>query len=142
MARDFQKYVIAALAGFCLGWGAQSVMGITMRKAANSRFLAESESTLKSLRSSIGAFKDKEGRFPAGVPELYAKGYLDPSHPPQESMRRGAQWRDAWDGEGGFVYQSAVGAVFLNADVSREKFFPADWDRIKKGGLFPPGKIY
>ncbi|MES2201478.1 MAG: hypothetical protein V4498_04430, partial [candidate division FCPU426 bacterium] len=87
--RDFQKYLILALAAFCLGWGAQSVMGIGMRKAANSRFLMESEATLKTLRGLVAKFRAEQGRFPGGVAELYAKGLLDPAFPPVESMRRG-----------------------------------------------------
>ena len=135
------KYIIVAIAAFCLGFMGPSLMGITMRRAANSRFISESEQTLKGLRAQVAKFRKKEGHFPSGPAELYAKGYLDPSNPPVESMRRGAQWLPAWDGESGFVYLSATGQVYLNADVSREKFFRADWKRVLEGGLFPPGKI-
>jgi hypothetical protein len=139
--KDFQRYLIVAVAAFCLGFVVQSVMGVTLRKAANSRFISESELELKELRAALSGFHAKEKRFPAGVAELYAKGYLDPAQPPVESMRRKARWVSRWDGEGGFVYLSATGQVYLNADVSREKFFRIDWKRVKDGAMFPPGKI-
>jgi hypothetical protein len=139
--KDFQRYLIVGVAAFCLGFVVQSVMGVTLRKAANSRFISESELELKGLRASLSAFHAKEKRFPAGVAELYSKGYLDPAQPPVESMRRSARWLSQWDGEGGFVYLSVTGQVYLNADVSREKFFRHDWKRVKDGGMFPPGKI-
>lgn len=140
--KDFQKYLIVAVAAFCLGFMVQSIMRVTLRKAANSRFVSESDLTLQALRATLSRFHNKENRFPVGVAELYAKGYLDPAQPPVESMRRGATWLPAWDGEGGFVYLSATGQVYLNADVSREKFFSNDWKRVKDGTMFPPGKIY
>ena len=140
--KDFQRYLIVAVGAFCLGFVFQSVLGITLRKASNSRFVSETELTLKGLRATVQRFRDKERRFPRGVAELYAKGYLDPEQPPVESMRRGATWAPRWDGEGGFVYVSATGSLYINADVSREKFFKADWKRVKDGGMFPPGKIY
>jgi len=136
------RYAIMALGGFCLGWGAQSVMGIAMRKSANSRFLSESELTLKSTRAAIARFQAREKRFPKGPAELLLKGDLQASSMPVESMRKGAQWVPAWDGQGGFVYLSASGQVFINADVSREKFFRSDWKRVLEGGMFPKGKIY
>jgi hypothetical protein len=136
------RYAIMFLAGFCVGWGAQSLMGIAMRKSANSRFLSESELTLEGLRAGIARFKASEKRFPKNVQELVAKGEINPSDPPVESMQRGARWVSVWDGEGGFVYLSGTGEVYLNADVSREKFFHADWKRVLEGDLFPKGKIF
>ena len=140
--KEFQRYLIVAVAAFSLGFVAQSVLGIVQRKAANSRFVGETELTLKGLRAEVLRFHQKEKRFPAGISELYSKGYLDPAKPPFESMRRGSQWVSLWDGEGGFVYLSATGSLYVNADVSREKFFRNDWKRVKDGGIFPPGKIY
>lgn len=136
------RYGILLIAGFCLGWGAQSGAGIAMRKSSNSRFISESEISLKVARSAVEAFRAREKRFPKSAAELFAKGDLDPLDPPAESWHRGARWSPAWDGEGGFVYLSATGQVYLNADVSREKFFSKDWKRVLDGGLFPPGKIF
>jgi hypothetical protein len=136
------RYAIMFVAGFCMGWGAQSLMGIAMRKSANSRFLSESELTLETLRARIASFKAKEKRFPKGIDELVAKGYVSPSDPPVESMQRGARWVPEWDGDGGFLYLSSTGEVYLNADVSREKFFRVDWKRVLDGDLFPKGKIF
>lgn len=135
------RYGILVLGGFCLGWGAQSVMGIGIRKAANSRFLSESEMTLKAARAAIGRFRARDKRYPKGPGELFAKGDLDPANPPVEFMHKSPRWAAEWDGEGGFVYSSATGEVYLNADVSREKFFRSDWKRVFEGGLFPKGKI-
>ena len=92
------RYAILLVAGFCLGWGAQSLMGIAMRKSANSRFLSESELTLKAARGKVASFKAREKRFPAGVGELVAKGYLDAADMPIESMHREARWVGEWDG--------------------------------------------
>jgi hypothetical protein len=136
------RYAILLVAGFCLGWGAQSLMGIAMRKSANSRFLSESELTLKAARGKVASFKAREKRFPAGVGELVAKGYLDAADMPIESMHREARWVGEWDGDGGFVYLSSTGELYLNADVSREKFFRSDWKRVLDGDLFPKGKIF
>jgi hypothetical protein len=135
------RYGILILAGFCVGWGAQSVMGIGIRKAANSRFLSESGATLTLARQAVAAFRAREGRFPKGPGELFAKGDLNPADPPVESMHKGARWAPEWDGEGGFVYLSGTGELYLNADVSREKFFRSDWKRVFEGGMFPKGKI-
>ena len=136
------RYAILILAGFCLGWGAQSGMGIAMRKSTNSRFISESEIALKVARAAVASFKAREKRLPKSAAELFAKGYLDPADPPAESWHRGARWASEWDGEGGFLYLSATGQVFLNADVSREKFMGRDWKRVLNGDLFPPGRIF
>jgi hypothetical protein len=136
------RYAILLVAGFCLGWGAEAGMGIAMRKSANSRFLDDSQVTLGSLRAVIAKFSATEKRFPKGVGELIAKGYLDPTDPPVESMHRGARWVGAWDGQGGFLYLSATGEIYLNADVSREKFLSSDWPRVLRGDLFPKGEIF
>jgi hypothetical protein len=131
------RVFILLLAGFALGWVAQSVMGITMRKAANTRFLDESEGTLKGLRARIQAFKASRGRWPKGPAELG----LDQASPPFESLRHSARWVGAWDGQGGFLYSAETGELYLNADLSREKLFRADWKRVLEGGLFPKGRI-
>lgn len=136
------RYAIMALAGFCLGWGLHSVVGIGMRKSANSRFLSESEITLKSTRAAVARFRDREKRFPGGLGELLAKGDLDAANVPIEAMRKGARWVSAWDGDGGFVYLSGTGELFLNADISREKLLRADWKRVLEGDMFPKGKIF
>jgi len=136
------RYAILLIAGFCLGWGAESGAGIMMRKATNSRFISESQIALEVARAGLRAFRAHEGRLPKDARELFIKGYLNPTDPPAESWHRGARWVGAWDGEGGFVYLSATGQVFLNADVSREKFFHSDWKRVLDGDLFPKGAIY
>lgn len=136
------RYAILLIAGFCLGWGAQSGAGIAMRKSTNSRLISESEIALKVARAGVASFKAREKRFPRGVAELFSHADLDPADPPAESWHRGARWASTWDGEGGFLYLSATGQVYLNADVSREKFFRADWKRVLDGDLFPKGKIF
>ncbi len=139
--KDLAKFLIIGLAGFGLGWAAQSGFGIALRKARNRAFLDESESRLKALRLMVRDHHARKGRFPGGPGDLYASGALSPLDPPVEGMRRGAKWVGAFDGEGGFVYLSPTGELYLNADVSREKFFRSDWKRVLEGGLFPKGSI-
>jgi hypothetical protein len=140
--KEFQNYSIVAVVAFGLGFSSWTGLGVFQRKTANSRFLLESHHTLEGIRGSLKRFRQEKGRFPRNVSELYDGAYLDPAQPPIESMRRGGQWVSAWDGEGGFLYLSGTGQVYLNADVSREKFFGNDWKEVLEGGMFPPGKIY
>lgn len=136
------RYGIVLLAGFCLGWFAQSGMGIAMRKSAGSRLLSESELSLKTGRDQIAAYKSKQKRFPTGASELSAAGYLDPGLPLVESFSKSGRWASEWDGKGGFVYLTQSGELYLNIDVSREKLFRTDWERVLEGNLFPKGKIH
>jgi hypothetical protein len=139
--KGFQRYLISLLVGFILGWGSQSVIGIKFRKFRNADFLEQSELILRSLRRELGAFKAKNGRAAKGPMELYVSGQLNPADPPRESLRMQSRWVNQWDGEGGFLYLTASGQIYLNADVSREKFFRSDWKKVLESDLFPPHAI-
>lgn len=136
--KEFPKYAILVLAGFALGFSAQALMGVGLRKARNKVFLAESAGVLEALRGKIADFRKARGRWPKGPSELG----LDPANPPMESLRRGARWVETYDGQGGFVYAPASGELTLNVDLSREKFTQDDWKRLKQGSLLPKGALY
>lgn len=140
--KDFQKWVIAALAGAVLGFGAQSVLAVGFRKARNAEFLAEALSSLRQARQAVQAHKQAKGSWPRGVEALSKAGFLSAEDPPFERLRGSARWVSRYDGQGGFLYVSTTGKVYLNTDLKREKFSPADWKRLKESDALLPGTLY
>jgi hypothetical protein len=138
--KDLPKFIILLLVGFGLGFGFQSVLGISFRKFRNAEFVAEAQALVTGLREKTKAYHAKTGRWPQGPEEMVRLGFWSVSQPPQERLRGGAGWSSEFTGEGGFLYLSATGQVYLNADLKREKMFKADWNRVMD--LVPAGKLY
>ena len=129
--KELPKVFILLLAGFMAGFGFQSVLAIGFRKARNAEFVAEAASRLGALRAKIQGFKDQKGRYPRDAAEMQAAGFWSPEQPPRERLRGGCQWVSSFDGEGGFLYLSPTGQLFLNTDLSREKLRSADREKLK-----------
>ena len=140
--KELPKLVILLLAGFMAGFAFQSVLAITFRKARTAVFLAEAEAQIRGLREKVAAFRAAHGRPPRDVSEMVAQGFWDPSQPPAERLRGSANWVTAFDGEGGFLYLSATGQIFLNDDLKREKLRAEDMRKLESGQLVPPGTFY
>jgi hypothetical protein len=137
--KQLPKVIILLLAGFVAGFGMQSVLAITFRKFRNAEFVAEADGLIGVLRSKVKAYQAKNGRYPRDVEEMQAAGFWTVAQPPFEHLRGGSQWVTQYDGEGGFVYLSATGEIFLNTELSREKLRWADRDRVRT--LLPPGTL-
>jgi hypothetical protein len=133
--------VILILAAFAAGFAGKSVLDITFKKFRNAEFVAEAEGLLGVLRQKTSAFRTQKGRFPRDPAEMQAVGFWTVNEPPRERLGAGgSRWVASFDGEGGFVYLSSTGQIYLNSDLSREKFFRAD--RQKVAALVPPGALY
>jgi len=86
----------------------------------------------------VGAFHARQGRYPRDAAEMAAAGLWAVSDPPVERLRGGAQWVGHFDGEGGFLYDSATGRVLLNVDLKNEKLRAQDRAQVLLGGIVPP----
>lgn len=137
-----QQTLILVLAGFGLGFTAFSVAQVHQRKLRTAVFLAEAEGQLKHLRGRLQAFKAERGRWPLSPSEMLAAGFWTPERPPVERLRGKADWVSRFDGQGGFLYLSASGQVFLNTDLTREKLLGSDIAKLKSGELVPPGSFF
>jgi hypothetical protein len=131
---------ILILAGFLAGFGGKSVLDITFKKFRNAEFVAEAQGLVGVLRGKLKAFRAQKGRFPRDPAEMQAAGFWSVAQPPQERLKGGSRWASSFDGEGGFLYLSGTGELFLNTDLSREKLFSADRERVRS--LVPPGSLY
>jgi hypothetical protein len=140
--KELPKVFILLLAGFACGFAAQSVLAIGFRKMRTAEFLAHAEAEVHGLRAKIDAFKAQKGRYPKDAGEMAAAGFWSPERPPVERLRGSGQWVSAFDGEGGFVYLSVTGQVYLNTDLKREKLRNADMDKLLHGDLLPPGTFF
>jgi hypothetical protein len=136
------KFFILLAAGFALGFAAQSVLAVSFRKLRTAEFLAEAQSRVLGLRAKVAAFKAQKGRYPKDAAEMQAAGFWSPAQPPVERLRGGAAWVGEFDGQGGFVYLSATGMIYLNADLKREKLLKADKHKLQTGDLLPPGAFF
>jgi hypothetical protein len=136
------KLIITFVAGLCLGFGTQSVMSIGFRKMRTAMFLAEAQAQVQGLTAKVQAFKAARGRYPRDAAEMAAAGFWRADEPPVERLKGSGHWATAFDGEGGFLYLSATGQVYLNADLKREKLRSADIELLKSGTLVPPGTFF
>ena len=73
---------------------------------------------------------------------MVAAGFWSPVQPPSERLRGSADWVGAYDGDGGFVYLTATGQIYLNTDLTREKLRSADIRMLETGDLVPPGTFF
>jgi hypothetical protein len=137
--KQLPKVIILLLAGFVAGFGFQSVLAITFKKFRNAEFVSESAGLIGVLRGKLAAFEAQKGRYPRDVAEMQAAGFWTVADPPFEHFLGGSRWVTQYDGEGGFLYLSATGQVFLNTELSREKLSWADRDRVR--ALLPPGTL-
>ena len=137
--KQLPKVIILLLAGFIAGFGFQSVLAIQQRKFRNMEFVAEAAGLLGVLRGKATAFHAQKGRYPHDAAEMQAAGFWAVADPPYEHFLGGSRWVTQYDGEGGFLYLSATGQIFLNTELSREKLSWADRDRVR--ALLPPGTL-
>ena len=142
MDKTLPKLIITLIAGIALGFGTQSVMSIGFKKMRTSSLLAEAQAQVVGLSAKVQAFKATHGRYPQDAAEMAAAGFWRPDEPPVERLKGSGHWATAFDGEGGFLYLSATGQVFLNADLKREKLRSVDIDLLKSGTLVPPGTFF
>jgi hypothetical protein len=73
---------------------------------------------------------------------MVAAGFWSPELPPVERLRGSADWVSAYDGEGGFLYLSTTGQIYLNTDLTREKLRGEDIRKLETGDLVPPGAFF
>jgi hypothetical protein len=137
--QQLSKLIICLLAGFALGFGAEGIVNIGFQKMRTAEILGEAVAQLRHLDDETLAFQAVHGRFPRDAAEMAAAGLWKASDPPVERLRGGAQWVAAFDGEGGFVYASATGKVYLNVDLRNEKLRAADAAEVRAGGIVPDG---
>ena len=137
--KQLPKVIILLLAGFLVGFGMQSVIAIQFRKFRNAEFVAEAEGLLDVLRGKVKAYQAKTGRYPADAQTMVTAGFWTVAEPPRERLRGGSRWVSQFDGTGGFCYLSPTGEIFLNTDLSREKLFRADRERVR--ALVPAGTL-
>jgi|GEM_PF-2746781 len=140
--KELPKRVILFVAAFALGFGFQSVLAITFRKARTAVFLAEANGQVQGLRRKIAEFRRRRGRPPRDVAEMVAQGFWSPSRPPTERLRGSSDWVNTYDGQGGFLYLTSSGQIYLNTDLSREKLRDADKRELESGDLVPPGTFF
>jgi hypothetical protein len=140
--KSLPKLVILLLAGFMAGFAAQIVLAITFRKARTAVFLSEAEGEIMGLRAKVADFKRLHGRYPSGPDEMLRAGFWPAAQPPVERLRGSADWSDRYDGEGGFLYLSATGQIYLNTDLTREKLRWDDIHKLEHGDLVPPGTFF
>jgi hypothetical protein len=137
--KNLSKLVICLVAGFALGFGAEGIVNIGFQKMRTAEILGEAVAQLKHLDDETLAFQAVHGRFPKDAAEMATAGLWKPSDPPVERLRGGAQWVTVFDGEGGFLYDSATGKVYLNVDLKNEKLRAADAAEVRQGGIVPDG---
>ena len=140
--KDLPKLLISLLAGFVLGFGGFSVVQIGQRKLRTAVFLAEAEGQVHGLRIKLATYKADQGRYPKDAAEMVAAGFWTVQDPPYERLRGSAAWVPEFDGEGGFLYLSATGKIYLNTDLKREKLLKADKQKLMTGDLLPPGTFF
>jgi hypothetical protein len=140
--KELSKILILLVAGFSAGFAFEGSLAITFRKARTAVFLAEADGQVKGLRLKVADFRRRKGRFPRDVQEMVAQGFWSPVEPPTERLRGSADWVNAYDGEGGFVYLTATGQIYLNTDLTREKLRSADVRMLETGDLVPPGTFF
>lgn len=140
--KELPKALILLLAGFACGFAAQSVLAIGFRKMRTAEFLAYAKAEVGGLRKKVEAFKAQKGRYPKDAAEMAAAGFWAPEQPPVERLRGSGAWVTAYDGQGGFLYLSATGQIFLNTDLKREKLRRVDQDELMHGDLLPPGTFF
>ena len=140
--KQLPQYLIMLLAGFVLGFGGVSVVQIGQKKLRTAVFLAEAEGEVLGLRQRVAQFKAAQGRFPRDPGEMVTAGFWRVDEPPVERLRGSANWVTAYDGEGGFVYLSPSGKIYLNTDLKREKFLSTDKKKLMTGDLLPPGTFF
>ncbi|HXC63785.1 MAG TPA: hypothetical protein VNZ67_05475, partial [bacterium] len=124
--QNLSKLLICLVAGFALGFGSEGIVNIGFQKMRTAAFLGEAVAQIHHLDDEALAFQAVHGRFPRDANEMAAAGLWKASDPPVERLRGGAQWVTAFDGEGGFVYASATGKVYLNVDLKNDKLRSAD----------------
>jgi hypothetical protein len=137
--QNLSKLLICLLAGFMLGFGVEGIVTIGFKKMRTAELLGEAAGTVRHLNDEVRAFQAVKGRYPKDAEELAKAGLWKATDPPVERLRGRAQWVDAYDGEGGFFYESVTGRVFLNVDLKNEKLRSADANEIRKGGIVPAG---
>jgi len=142
MMKNLPKLLISLLAGFVLGFGGFSVVQIGQRKLRTAVFLAEAEGQVRGLRAKLATYYADQGRYPKDAAEMVAQGFWTVKDPPYEHLRGSAAWVTAFDGQGGFVYLSASGKIYLNTDLKREKFLRSDKLKLINGNLLPPGTFF
>ena len=138
--KQLPKVIILLLVGFMAGFGMKGVLDITFKKFRNAEFVAEAGGLLGVLRGKVLAYHTQKGHFPQDAASMQAAGFWTIADPPKERLRGGSQWVAQFDGEGGFLYLSNTGQIFLNTDLSREKLFKADRERVR--ALVPQGALY
>jgi hypothetical protein len=139
--KQLPKVIILLLAGFIAGFNLQSVLAVVFKKARNAEYVASAEGLVGVLRAKVKVYQAKTGRFPRDAAEMQAQGFWTVADPPREWLGQGgSRWVPAFDGEGGFLYLSATGQIYLNTDLSREKLRWADRQRVR--ALVPPGTLY
>jgi hypothetical protein len=142
MDKIIPKLLITLVAGVALGFGTQSVMSIGFKKMRTSLLLAEAQAQVVGLNAKVQAFHAARGRYPKDAAEMEAAGFWRADEPPVERLKGSGHWATAFDGDGGFLYLSATGQVFLNADLKREKLRASDIQLLQSGTLVPPGTFY
>jgi hypothetical protein len=142
MEKILPKLIITLLAGVALGFGAQSVMSIGFKKMRTASLLAEARGQVIGLNAKVQAFKAAKGRYPKDAAEMAAAGFWRADELPVERLKGSGHWATDFDGEGGFLYLSATGQVFLNTDLKREKLRRADIELLKSGTLVPLGTFF
>ncbi len=140
--KELPKLLIVAIAAFAAGFAFQGVLAVTFRKARTAIFLAEAEAQIRGLRVKVAEFKRVRGRPPKGPAEMVAEGFWSPSQPPVERMRGSADWVSSFTGDGGFLYVTATGQIYLNDDLKMEKMRALDIHKLETGDLLPPGTFY
>lgn len=140
--KELPKLIIVLVAGFAAGFAFQSVLAIGFRKMRTAEFLAYAEAEVHGLRKKVAVFYAEKGRYPKDAAEMQAAGFWTPAQPPTERLRGSGAWVTRFDGEGGFVYLSPTGQIYLNTDLKREKLRHADQVKLQTGDLLPPGTFF
>ena len=139
--QNLSKLIICLVAGFALGFGAEGIVNIGFQKMRTAALLGEAVAQLRHLDDEVKAFQAVHGRYPKDADEMAKAGLWKAGDPPVERLRGGAQWVSRFDGEGGFLYDSATGQVLLNVDLRNEKLRFSDAALVRKGGIVPAGAI-
>lgn len=140
--KDLPKLIITLIAGIAFGFGLQSITSIGFSKMRTAEFLAYAQAEVQGMRKKTEAFHAEKGRYPKDVAEMAAAGFWRPSQPPTERLRGSGAWVTQYDGEGGFLYLSATGKIYLNVDLKNDKLRSADRAMLLAGDLLPPGTFY
>lgn len=140
--KDLPKLIITLIAGIALGFALQSITSIGFSKMRTSEFLAYAQAEVHGLRKKVEVFRAEKDRYPKDVTEMAAAGFWQPSLPPTERLRGSGAWVTQYDGEGGFVYLSGTGKIYLNVDLKNDKLRSVDRAMLLSGDLVPPGTFY